>query len=102
MRFTYVAVAVGMAIAVLLIVPIVLMGASPAHADDAGYRRCVGEIHELPVREPDPLNLYTARLIEQDLKSGASAPAETQKVAQMGFDPRVADGVVQCVLQNNP
>jgi hypothetical protein len=33
MRFTYVAAAVGMAIAVLFIAPVVLMGASSASAD---------------------------------------------------------------------
>jgi len=31
-----------------------------------------------------------------------SPAAEAQKVAQMGFDPRVADAVVQRVMQNNP
>ena len=102
MRFTYVAAAVGMAIAILFITPVVLMGASSAHADLSGYRRCVGNIAELPVGEPDPQNLQRARLIEQDLKSGASPAAEAQLVAQMGFDPRAADAVVQCVTQENP
>jgi hypothetical protein len=41
---SYVAAAVGMAIAVLLIAPIVLMGASSAHADTGidGYVHCLG------------------------------------------------------------
>jgi hypothetical protein len=41
MRFTYVVAAVGIAIAVLFMGPVVLMGASSARADDSGYRRCV-------------------------------------------------------------
>ena len=102
MRFTYVAAAVAMAIAVMLIAPVVLMGASSAHADISGYRRCVGKITELPLREPDPQSLQLARRIEQDLNSGVSPAAETQKVAQTGFDPHAADAVVQCVMQNSP
>ncbi len=102
MRFIYVAAAFGMAVAVLLIAPVVLMGAPSAHADYGGYRHCVGNIHEIPLAEGDPQNLYTARLIEQDLESGVSPAAEAQKVAQMGFDPRVADAVVHCAMQNNP
>ena len=54
MRFTYVTAAAGMLIAVLLFVPVVLMGASSAHADLSGYRRCVGNITEVPLSEPDP------------------------------------------------
>jgi hypothetical protein len=102
MRFIHAAAAVGIAIAVLFITPVVLMGGPSAHADDAGYGRCVGNITAIPLAESDPQNLYLAGLIEQDLKSGVSPAAEAQKVAQMGFDPRVADGVVQCVMQNNP
>ena len=102
MRFTYVAAAVGMAIAVLFIAPVVLMGASSAHADLSGYRRCVGNISELPVGEPDPQNLQRARLIEQDLKTGVSPAAEAQKVEQTGFDSRAADAIVQCVMEENP
>ena len=102
MRFTYVAAAVGMAIAALLIGPVVLIGAPPAQADLSGVRRCVGNIKELPLSEPDPQSVQRARLIEQDLKSGASPAAEAQKVAQMGFDPNTAGVVVQCVIEENP
>jgi hypothetical protein len=102
MRFTYVAAAVGTAIAVLLIAPAVLMGASSAHADISGYRRCVGNIAEVPLGEPSTLSLQLARDIEQDLNSGVSPAAEAQKIAQTGFDPRVADAVVHCVMENNP
>jgi hypothetical protein len=92
---------VGMAIAVLFIAPVVLMGASSAHADISGYRRCVGNITGVPLGEPDSQSLQLARLIEQDLNSGVSPAAEAQKVAQMGFDPHVADAVVQCVMHEN-
>lgn len=102
MRSTYVAAAAGMVIAVLLNTSLVLMRASPAHADISGYGRCVGNIREVPLSQPDTQSLQLARLIEMDLKAGASPAAETQKVARTGFDMRVADGVVQCVMQNNP
>lgn len=99
-RFVSVAVAVVIAIAVLLICPAVLMGAS-AHADYSGYRRCVGKITE-PVSEPDPQNLQLVGVIEQDLNSGVSPAAEAQKVTQMGFNPGLANGIVQCVIEERP
>jgi hypothetical protein len=102
MRFIYVAAAVAMAIAVLLVAPVVLMGAPSAHADLSGYRRCVGSIAELPLKEPDPQSLQLARLIEQDINSGVSPAAEAQKVAQTGFDPHAASAVVQCAMQERP
>jgi hypothetical protein len=102
MRFTFVAAAAGMAIAGLLFAPVVLMGAPSAHADLSGFRRCVGNIKELPLGEPDPQSVQRARLIEQDLKSGVSPAAEAQKVARMGFDQDAAGVVVQCVIEENP
>jgi hypothetical protein len=102
MRSTYVTAAAGMLIAVLLFAPVVLMGAPSAHADLSGYRRCVGNIREVPLSEPDPQSVQLARLIEMDLKSGVSPAAEAHKVTQTGFDTRVADGIVQCVIQENP
>jgi hypothetical protein len=102
MRLIHAAVAVPMAITVALIAPVVLMAASPAHADDSGYRRCVGNLTELPLNEPDPRSLQLAGEIEQDLHSGVSPAAEARKVARMGFDPRAANVVVHCVAQENP
>src|ERR1700739_2142994 len=101
MRIIYVTAAVGMAIAVLLIAPAVLMGAS-AHADTYGYDRCVGDIPEIPLQAPDPQNLQLVGEIEQDLNSGVPPTAEAQKVTQKGFDLRVANGIVQCVTQEHP
>ena len=102
MRSTYASAAIGMAIAVMFIVPVVLMGASSAHADYSGYSRCVGNIKEVPLKAPDALNMQFIGSIEQDLKSGVSPAAEAQNVARTGFDPGVAEAVVQCVIQNNP
>jgi hypothetical protein len=101
MRFIYVAAAVGMAIAVLCIAPGGLIGAS-AHADYSGYDRCVGDITEIPLTEHDPQNLQLVGEIEQDLNSGVSPAAEAQKVTQKGFDARVANGIVQCVMEEHP
>ena len=101
MRFTNVA-AVGTAFAALSIAPVVLTSVPSAHADLSGYFRCVGGIEELPLNEPDPQNVQRARLIAQDLKSGVSPAAETQKVAQMGFDANTAGVVVRCVIEENP
>lgn len=90
------------AVAALVIVPIPLWGTPSAHADLSGYRRCVANIAQLPITEPDPQNMNRVGLIEQDLKSGATPAAEAQKVAGMGFDQRSADAIVQCVIEENP
>lgn len=98
MRFSPVA-----AVAALVIAPMITpSGAPSAHADLSGYRRCVANITQLPLSEPDPQNMNRVGLIQQDLKSGATPAAEAQKVAGMGFDQRAADAIVQCVIQENP
>lgn len=102
MRFRTVAAAVGMAGAVLSVVPVVLIEAPPAHADISGYRRCVGAVKEVPLSEPDPSSLQLARLVEMDLKAGASPAAEAQKVGQMGYDPHLASAIVRCATEENP
>ncbi len=99
-RFIYLAVAAGLAVAVLFIAPVVLMGA-PAHADFSGYRSCVGKITE-PIGEADPQNLQLIGVIEQDLNSGVTPAAEAQRVSHMGFDPQLANGIVQCVIEERP
>jgi hypothetical protein len=102
MRFTNVAAAAAIVIAVLLVVPVVLMGAPSARADISGYRRCVGTIREIPLNQPDPQNAQLAGSVQMDLKSGVSPAAEAQKLEQTGFDSRVANGIVQCVMQEHP
>jgi hypothetical protein len=98
MRFTHVTAAAGAAVAALLL----LLVAPSAHADLSGYRRCVANITQLPLSEPDPQNMNRVGEIKQDLKSGATPAAEAQKVAAMGFDQRTADAIVQCVIEENP
>lgn len=98
MSFKHAVAAVGVA----LVGPLGLVQMSAAHADDDGYFRCVANIRNIPLSAPDPNNVFLAGTIEQDLKSGVSPAAEAQKVGQMGFEPRVANGIVHCVMQNNP
>jgi hypothetical protein len=98
-RVIYVLAAVGVAIAVLIVGPAVLMAS--AHADYSGYRRCVGKMTE-PLAGHDPQNLQLVGVIEQDLDSGVSPAAEAHRVAQMGFDPSFANGIVQCVIEERP
>lgn len=100
MRFIHAAAAIGIAIAVLFIASAMLIETS-AHADFSGYRSCVGKMTE-PVAEHDPQNLQLVGVIEQDLDSGVPPAAEAQKVAQMGFDPSFANGIVQCVIEERP
>lgn len=105
MRFIYVAAAVGVAIAVLLTAPVVLMGASSAHADTGvnGYLRCIGSDAEPPppgVRAGDWFP--NVRVIETDLDSGDSPAQVAQISAGMGVKPNDAVTQVQCVLANQP
>jgi hypothetical protein len=101
MRFANVAAAIGMAVA-LLFAPVVLIGAPSAHADSSGYRRCVGSVKNVPLSSHDPANMQLVGTVEMDLKSGVSPSAEAQKVAQMGFEPELANAIVQCVMEENP
>ncbi|OBH50083.1 hypothetical protein A5688_21660 [Mycobacterium mantenii] len=100
MRFVHAAAAIGIAIAALFIAQAMLTETS-AHADLSGYRRCVGKVTE-PVAGRDPQNLQLVGTVEQDLNSGASPAAEAQKVARMGFDPPLANAIVQCVIEEHP
>ncbi|OMC41103.1 hypothetical protein [Mycobacterium sp. IS-1264] len=102
MRFTNVAAAAGVVMAVLSIAPLVLMEAPSARADMSGYRRCVGTITEIPLSEPNPQSQQLAGSVQMDLKAGVSPAAEAQKLEQTGFDSRVANGIVQCVMQEHP
>jgi hypothetical protein len=99
-RFVHSVAAIGIAVAVMFIASAMLVETS-AHADFSGYRRCVGRMTE-SVAGRDPQNLQLVGVIEQDLDSGVSPAAEAQKVAQMGFDPPFAKGIVQCVIEERP
>ena len=96
-RVISVAVAVGIGIGALFIAP-----AASARADFSGYTNCVGRITEVPLWEHDPLNGQLVGVVEQDLNSGVSPAAEAQRVMQMGFDARLANRIVECVIQEHP
>ncbi|OBG30535.1 hypothetical protein [Mycobacterium sp. 852002-51057_SCH5723018] len=102
MRVTYVAAAVGMAIAVPFMTPALLTGVPEAHADFSGYSRCVGNVQQVPLSEPDSQSMQLARQVEMDLKTGISPAAEARKLGQMGFDPHLAGVIVRCVQQEQP
>ncbi|WP_156349577.1 MULTISPECIES: hypothetical protein [unclassified Mycobacterium] len=98
MRVVYVAVAIAIAIALFSVAPV----AAPARADLSGYGNCVGSITEIPLWEHDYQNGQLIGVIEQDLNSGVTPAAEGQKVSRMGFDPRLANRIVECVIQERP
>ena len=93
MRIIYLAAAVGMAIAVLLIAPVVLMGASSAHADTNGYVSCTGSNGGTP---------DSVRVIKTELNSAYSPAQAAQILTAMGVNPNDAAAQVQCVLANWP
>jgi hypothetical protein len=102
MRFTSVAVAFGMAAAIPFMATALLTGLPSAHADFSGYSRCVGNVQQVPISEPDPQSMQLVRQVQMDLKTGVSPAAEAQKLGQMGFDPHFADVIVHCVQQEQP
>lgn len=101
MRFVHIVAAVGIAIALLSVAPAVLV-AAPARADLSGYGNCVGRITQIPLSEHDYQNQQLIGTIEQDLNSGVSPTTEAQRVSHMGFDPRLASRIVECVIQEHP
>ncbi|OBG27345.1 hypothetical protein A5672_05335 [Mycobacterium alsense] len=100
MRFSCVAAAAGLANAVLFLAPVVI--APSAHADLSGYRRCVGSVKNVPISSHDPTNAQLVGTVQMDLKSGVSPSAEAQNLARSGFDQRLANAIVQCVIEENP
>lgn len=96
-----VAAAVGIATAVSCIAPAGLT-AAPARADLNGYQNCVGAVTEVPLWEHDSKNLQLVGVIEQDLNSGVAPAVEADRVARMGFDTRLANRIVECVIQERP
>jgi hypothetical protein len=104
-RPSYVAAAVGMAVAVLLIAPVVLTGASSAHADTGldGYVRCLGGDAKPP---PPGVNAEfwfpSVHVIQTDLDSGVPSAQVVQRLVDMGVSPNDAAARVQCFLANQP
>lgn len=94
MRFIYVA-AVFMA-------PVVLMGASPAHADTPGYLRCIKSDAQPPPGVDAKNWLPDVSVIEEGLNSGNSAAQVAQILVGLGVKPSDAVLQVRCVQANWP
>jgi hypothetical protein len=104
-RSIYVAAAVGMAIAVLLIAPVVLMGASSAHADTgiSGYVRCLGGDAKPPPPGVSAEDWFPSiRVIAFNLNSGVSPDQVALRLVDMGVKPNDAVTRVQCYIANEP
>jgi hypothetical protein len=104
-RSSHIAAAVGMATAVLLIAPVVLMGASSAHADTGidGYVRCVGgDVKPPPPGVSAEFWFPSVHVIQTDLDSGVPSDQVAQRLVDMGVDPKDAVTRVQCFLANQP
>ena len=102
---TTVAAAVGMAIAVLLIAPVVLMGASSAHADTGinGYVQCLGGDAKPPPPGVSAEDWFPSiRVIAFDLNSGVDPAQVALRLVDMGVKPNDAVTRVQCYIANEP
>jgi hypothetical protein len=105
LRSIYVAAAVGMAIAVLLIAPVVLMGPSSAHADTGinGYVHCLGGDAKPPPPGVSAEDWFPSiRVIAADLNSGVDPAQVALRLVDMGVKPNDAVTRVQCFIANQP
>jgi hypothetical protein len=105
MRFIYVAAAVSMAVAVLLIAPVVLMGAPCAHADTGvnGYVHCLGGDAKPPPPGVSAEDWFPSiHVIAGDLDSGVPPAQVALRLVDMGVKPDDAVTRVQCFLANQP
>src|SRR5258708_39844688 len=103
--FISVAAAVGMAVAVLLVAPVVLMEASSAHADTGinGYVRCLGGDAKPPPPGVSAEDWFPSILvIATDLNSGVSPAQVALRLVDMGVKPNDAVTRVQCFMANQP
>jgi hypothetical protein len=94
MRLICVAAAVFMA-------PVVLMGASPAHADTHSYLRCIKSDAELPPGA-EAKDLPYVAFIETEINSAKSRADVVSELVVMGVKPDVAVLQVNCVMANWP
>jgi hypothetical protein len=104
-RFSYVAAARGLAIAVLLVAPGLLMGAPSAYADTGinGYVNCLGG----DAKPPPPgvmadVWFPSVHVIANDLDSGVPSAEITRRLVDMGVKPDDAATRVRCFLANQP
>jgi hypothetical protein len=105
MRSICIAAAGGMAVAVLLIIPVVLLGESPAHADTGinGYVQCLGGDAKPPPPGVDAENWFpSVHVIATDLDSGVPPAQIAQILVGMGVKPNDAVTQVQCFVANQP
>jgi hypothetical protein len=105
MRFTNPIAATGAAVAVLVIAPGVLMGASSAHADSGidGYARCIGGGAVPPPPGVSPENWFpSVHVIQTDLDSAVPPAEVTHRLVNMGVKPDDAVRRVQCFLAYEP
>jgi hypothetical protein len=104
-RSGHVAAAVGMAVAVLLIAPVVLAGGSSAHADTGvnGYARCLGGDTKPPPPGVSAEEWFpSVHVIMTDLDSGVPSAEVARRLVNMGVQPNDAVTRVQCFLANQP
>jgi hypothetical protein len=105
MRLVYVAAARGMAIAVLLVTPVMLMGTSSAHADSGieGYARCIGGGAQPPPPGVTPETWFpSVHVIQTDSDSGVPAAEIVQRLVGMGVSQKDAVTRVQCFYAYEP
>jgi hypothetical protein len=105
MRSICIAAAGGMAVAVLLITPVVLMGGSSAHADTGinGYVQCLGGDAKPPPPGVSAENWFpSVHVIAADLDSGVPPARIAQILVGMGVKPNDAVTRVQCFVANEP
>jgi hypothetical protein len=94
-----------MAVPVLLIAPVVLMGASSAHADTGidGYVHCLGGDAKPPPPGVSAEDWFPSiRVIAGDLDSGLSPAQVALRLVDMGVKPNDAATRVQCFIANEP
>ena len=105
MRSISVAAAVGMAVAVLLVAPVVLMEASSAHADAGinGYVQCLGGDAKPPPPGVSAENWFpSVHVMATDFDSGVPPAQIVQILAGMGVKPDDAATRVRCFVANQP
>jgi hypothetical protein len=104
MRSICVAAAVGLAVAVLLIAPVVLMEAS-AHADTGinGYVQCLGGDAKPPPPGVSAEDWFpSVHVMATDLDSGVPPAQVAQILVGMGVKPDDAVTRVRCFVANQP
>jgi hypothetical protein len=105
MRFIHVVAAVGTAIAVQLVAPLELIGASSAHADTGvkGYASCLGGDAKPPPQGVNAEDWFpSVHVMQTDLDSGDSPAQVVQILVGMGVKPSDAATRVQCFMANQP